>query len=40
MQAPAGPVVRGIQSDFETAVMQALTDLGKSGGRGDTVKKH
>jgi CubicO group peptidase (beta-lactamase class C family) len=40
MQAPAGPVVRGIQSDFETAVMQALTDLGAAGGRGGTVKKH
>ena len=34
VQAPAGPVVRGIQADFETAVMQALTDLGPSGGRG------
>jgi CubicO group peptidase (beta-lactamase class C family)/lysophospholipase L1-like esterase len=25
VQAPAGPVTRGIQADFETAVMQALT---------------
>jgi enterochelin esterase family protein len=33
VQAPAGPVVRGIQADFETAVMQALTDLGPSRGR-------
>ncbi len=36
VQAPAGPVVRGIQSDFETAVMQALTDLGPAGRRGGT----
>jgi CubicO group peptidase (beta-lactamase class C family)/enterochelin esterase-like enzyme len=28
VQAPAGRVVRGIHGDFETAVMQALTDLG------------
>ena len=28
VQAPAGPVTAGIQRDFETAVMQALTDLG------------
>jgi CubicO group peptidase (beta-lactamase class C family) len=26
MQAPAGPVTRGIQSDFETAVMQSIVD--------------
>jgi CubicO group peptidase (beta-lactamase class C family) len=26
VQAPAGPVVRGIQADFETAVMQALVE--------------
>jgi enterochelin esterase family protein len=26
VQSPAGPVVRGIQGDFETAVMQALID--------------
>jgi CubicO group peptidase (beta-lactamase class C family) len=26
VQSPAGPVVRGIQSDFETAVMQAIVD--------------
>jgi CubicO group peptidase (beta-lactamase class C family) len=39
VQAPAGPVVRGIQSDFETAVMQVLTDLGASGGRGGSGKK-
>jgi CubicO group peptidase (beta-lactamase class C family) len=39
MQAPAGPVVRGIQSDFETAVMQSLTDLGSSVGQGGSLKK-
>jgi CubicO group peptidase (beta-lactamase class C family) len=26
MQAPAGPITRGIQSDFETAVMQAIVE--------------
>jgi CubicO group peptidase (beta-lactamase class C family) len=26
VQAPAGPVVRGVQGDFETAVMQAIVD--------------
>jgi CubicO group peptidase (beta-lactamase class C family) len=39
MQAPAGPVVRGIQNDFETAVMQTLTDLGPSGGRSKSVSQ-
>jgi CubicO group peptidase (beta-lactamase class C family) len=39
IQAPAGPVVRGIHTDFETAVMQSLTDLGRSSERGGILKK-